>query len=135
MFEIEHYWNNVKFRPIVKERGMWVHVAVIDSGCLLELVVVSKNRGESLKNMNWIKIVGRSPETNTPVQNIGLPQTIRKNLRLVDQNHSQMIYTHFQDGISVTKYKDPNLMGQFEYDEKATLPSIISQPTFEIVKL
>ena len=133
--DVTTFWNDVHFTPLYKERNLWIMGATVDSGQLVQLRVVSKNKANKLSDMNWLYIFGTEPREKEKTQYFGNFMNIEKVLILQGETRFKRIYHHKSENYTIEIDLNPNIINMYIPDDKCTLNELISKPTFTIKKI
>ena len=134
--DIEDFWNDIIFKPLYKEKGMWVLGAHVDSGIAVQLMVISSTRQERLVDMDWKFIYGLEPDGQIPrVQYFDYPAVLRKVLICRGRDYTETKYMHEFEPYIVIKKHDQRLLEMSQYPDKAKLMEILSQPGFTVKRI
>lgn len=129
------FWENIQFTPIYKEKGMWVHRATVECGSIVQLFVIAKNRGNFLRDLEWVQIHGTSQKEKDTIQYFNAPNNINKVLSLHRDTLNERLYVHKWEKYSITVAKDPNVINMYVPDDECTLSEIVSQAPFKILRI
>jgi hypothetical protein len=134
--DVETFWDSIKFKPLYKENGMWVMGAFVDSGIQVQLMVISKNKGERLTDMDWKYIYGIKPTGEIKrVQHFEYPPNIGKVLICRGRDFKETKYLHKFEPYMVIKKHDPRMIDQFQCEDTCPIMEIFSQPGFTVKKI
>jgi len=136
--DVEHFWENIKFKFEYREKGMFIMTAVVNStGYPLQLKVVSRNRAERLSQMQWLYIYGIPYTTGgEQVQYFRAPYTLNAYLEEIPSGSiSEILYVHKFDPYTITRHISPTEMTMSVRDDNIKLAEAISTPSFTIKRL
>jgi hypothetical protein len=132
--DIENFWSTVQFTPLYKDQGAWVMTATVDSGTLLQLRVVSKNKATLLQDMQWFLIYGTTPQEKERIQHFSMYHDLDKVLNLISENRTARVYRHKWDPVTITVQLDPDVVDMYVSEDSCRLAEVICKPTFTIKK-
>lgn len=129
------FWDNIKFSPLHREKGLWVLGATVDSGIAVQLRVVSKNNTPYLRDMDWKIIFGRDLLDKERVQYFTPAVANSPVLSVVSENLMEIVYRHKWEKYIITKKLNPNVIDMNVQDDEIRLVEVISSPSFTIKNL
>ena len=132
--DIENFWSTVQFTPLYKDKGVWIMTATVDSGTLLQLRVVSKNKATLLSDMQWFLIYGTTPQEKEKIQHFPMYHDLDKVLTLVGENRTGRVYRHKWDPVTITIPLDPDVVDMYVSEDSCRLAEVICKPPFTIKK-
>lgn len=131
--DVEDFWNDITFKPLYKEKGMWIMGALIDSGIQLQLMVVSKNKGEKLVDMDWVFIQGIEPDGQIiKCQYFDYPPVLKKVLSCRSRDFKETKFMHDYEPYIVIRDHDPRMLDTVQYEDRVKLMDLVTQPGFRI---
>jgi len=131
--DVEDFWRDITFKPLYKEKGMWVMGANVDSGIPVQLMVISKNKADKLYDMKWHYIYGIPPDGQIKrVQHFEYPPTLTKVLECRSRDFQETKYLHKYEPYIVIKKHDPRILDMVQCPDKAKIMEIFSQPGFTV---
>jgi len=134
--DVEDFWNDITFEPLFKDRGMWVMGALIDSGIPIQLMVVSKNKGKKLTDMEWIMIQGIDPDGQVKrCQYFDYPPVLKEVLTCKSRDFKQSKFMHNYEPYIVIRNHDPRMLDTVQYPDNVKLMDLIAQPGFKIKRI
>lgn len=134
--DIEDFWHDITFKPLYKERGMWVMSALIDSGIQIQLMVASKNKARKLVEMEWVFIQGIEPDGQiTRCQFFDYPPVLKNVLTCGSRDFKESKFMHDYEPYIVIREHDPRMLDTVQYDDRVKLMDLVTQPGFKIKRI
>jgi len=134
--DIEDFWNDIRFKPLYKERGMWIMGALIDSGIQVQLMVVSKTKAIKLVDMEWVLIQGIEPDGQvTRCQFFEYPPVLTKVLTCRSRDFKESKFMHDYEPYIIIRDHDPRMLDTVQYEDRVKLMDLVVNPGFKIKRV
>lgn len=134
--DIELYWEDVKFSPLYKDKGMWVMGALVDGGMPIQLMVVSENKAEKFAELKWKLVFGIEPDGQIKrTQHFFPPVIITNSLIAKGRDFNETKYMHKYEPYIVIKKHDPRLFDSQQCPDTMKISDMFAQPGFTIKRI
>uniref|UniRef100_A0A6C0JQG1 Uncharacterized protein n=1 Tax=viral metagenome TaxID=1070528 RepID=A0A6C0JQG1_9ZZZZ len=134
--DLVSFWDNITFKFDYREKGLFVMTATVDSGVPVQLKIVSKNKADKLRNMDWQIIYGIPPKNREAVQYFRAPYNLQAVLEEIPSKEpNQILYVHRWEPYTVTRFTNPTVMDMSIREDNLKLSEAISTPSFTIKRL